>query len=73
MDKLQGHNQMKQSDILCRTREDLTALVSRHEWEVHIWTGVHHSPTDLNFCEEDRNAVKPEIIQYYNKHMGDVD
>jgi len=34
---------------------------------------VHHPPTDLNFCEEDRNAVKPEIIQHYNKHMGDVD
>lgn len=34
---------------------------------------MHHSPTNLNFCEEDRNAVKPEIIHYYNKHMGDVD
>jgi hypothetical protein len=31
----------------------------------------HAPPT--NFCEEDRNAVKPEIIQYYNKNMGDVD
>jgi hypothetical protein len=42
-------------------------------WDVHIWTGMHHHQQILNFCEEDRNAVKPEIIQCYNKHMGDVD
>ena len=51
----------------------MTAVVSRHKWDVHIWASMHHPPTGLNFCEEDRNAVKPEIIQYYSRHMGNVD
>jgi hypothetical protein len=30
-------------------------------------------PTEGNFCDEDGKALKPQIIQDYNKNMGLVD
>jgi hypothetical protein len=33
---------------------------------------MHHPPTNGNFCDEHGNAIKPEIIQDYNRHVGYV-
>jgi hypothetical protein len=34
---------------------------------------MHSPPLDSNFCDEDGKAVKPAIIQDYNRHKGNVD
>jgi hypothetical protein len=63
-------NRLKRGDILSRTRDDLTAMVWRAKCDVHILTNMHHPPTNGNFCDKHGNAIKPEIIQDYNRHMG---
>jgi hypothetical protein len=48
-------------------------MVWRDKRDVHRLTNMHHPPTNGNFCDEHGNAIKPEIIQDYNRHMGYVD
>jgi hypothetical protein len=72
-DLLPQNNRLKRGDILSRTRDDLTAMVWRDKKEVHLLTNMHHPPANGNFCDEHGNAIKPEIIQDYNRHMGYVD
>jgi hypothetical protein len=35
-------------------------------------TNMHHPTADGNFCDKHRNALKPTIVQDYNRHMGYV-
>jgi hypothetical protein len=48
-------------------------MVGRDKRVVHLLTTMHHPPANGNFCDEHGNAIKPEIIQDYNRHMGYVD
>jgi len=34
---------------------------------------MHHPPAQGNFCEKHGNALKPAIMQDYNRHTEDVD
>jgi hypothetical protein len=34
---------------------------------------MHPTPAEGNVCNEHGNAVKPKIVQDYNKHMGYVE
>jgi len=34
---------------------------------------MHYPPAESNFCDEHGNALKPAIIQDYNRHTGYVD
>jgi hypothetical protein len=34
---------------------------------------MHQPPTNGNFCDEHGNAMQPELIQDYNRHMGYAD
>jgi hypothetical protein len=36
-------------------------------------TNMHVSPAEGNFCDESKNALKPAIVEDYNRHMGYVD
>jgi hypothetical protein len=36
-------------------------------------TNMHVSPAEGNFCDESGNALKPAIMEDYNRHMGYVD
>jgi hypothetical protein len=72
-DLLPRNNRLTQGDILSRTRDDLTAMVWRDKRDVHLPTNMHHPPANGNLCDQHGNAIKPEIIQDYNRHMGYVD
>jgi hypothetical protein len=72
-DLLPRNNRLKRGDILSRTTDDLTALVWKDKRDVYILTNMHHPPTNGNFCDEHGNALKPVIVQDYNKHRGFID
>jgi hypothetical protein len=64
---------LKQSDIKTRVKGDLRAVVWKDKQNVNILTDMHHHPAEGNFCDEYGNALKPAIVQDYNRHMGYVD
>jgi hypothetical protein len=53
-------------------RGDLTAIVWKDKLNVNMLTNMHRSPAEGNFCDEHGNALKPAIVQNYNRHMGYV-
>jgi hypothetical protein len=74
LDLLPPNKRLKRGDILSRTRDDLTAMVWRDKRDVCVLTNMHNPPAiEGNFCDEHGNALKPQIIQDYNQHMGYVD
>jgi hypothetical protein len=40
---------------------------------MHMLTNMHNPPAEGNFCEESGNALRPEIVEHYNQHMGYID
>jgi hypothetical protein len=54
-------------------RGDLTSVVWKDKQNVNMLTNMHRSPAEGNFCDEHGNALKPDIVQDYNRHMGYVD
>ena len=64
---------LKPGDIRVRTRGDLIAVVWRDKRDVNMLTNIHDPPSEGNFWDEHRNAIKPAIVADYNRHMGYVD
>jgi hypothetical protein len=48
-------------------------MVWRDKPDVHILTNMRPPPANDNMCNEPGNAIKPEIIQGYNRCVGYVD
>jgi hypothetical protein len=73
-DLLPQNNWLKRGDISPRLE---TIWQQQFEWNIHVMTKyIHQSATNSNFCNEEGNAIKPEIIQDYNKYtcyVGAVD
>ncbi|KAG8233613.1 hypothetical protein J437_LFUL001024 [Ladona fulva] len=61
------------SDMAIRILNDLTAITWRDKRDLNLLTNIHNPPADGNFCDEQGNAIKPVIIQDYNRNMGFVD
>jgi len=40
---------------------------------VCLLTNIHDPPTQGNYHDEHGNAIKPVIVEDYNRHMGHVD
>jgi hypothetical protein len=59
---------LTRGDIKTRIRGDLTAVVWKDKRNVNLLTNMHPTPAEVNFCNGHGNAVKPKIVQYYNKH-----
>jgi hypothetical protein len=64
---------LKRGDIRVRVRGDMTASVWKDKRDVHMLTNMHNPPAEGNFCDDHGNAIKPAIVEDYNKHMGYVD
>jgi len=47
--------------------------VEGQERDVCLLTNIHDSPTEGNYRDEHRNAIKPAVVADYNRHMGHVD
>jgi hypothetical protein len=60
-------------DLKTRVRGDLTSVVWKGKRNVNKLTNMHRSKAEGNFCDEHGNALKPAIVQNYNRHMGYVD
>jgi hypothetical protein len=64
---------LKRDDVRARTYGNLTAVVWKDKSDVHMLTNTHVSPAEGNFCDESGNALKPAIVEDYNRHMGYAD
>jgi len=66
-----GHKtKMKSGDLKTKVKGNLTATVWKDKQNVNILTNLHSPPLEDNFCDEHGKAMKPAIIQDYNRHMG---
>jgi hypothetical protein len=61
-------------------RGNSTAMIWKDKRDVNMSTNMyhhhhhhHHHPAEGNFCDAHGNALKPAIIQDYNRHVGYVD
>jgi hypothetical protein len=74
LDMLPPNKRLKRGDIQSRTRDDLMAMVWKDKHDVYVLTNMHSPPaTEGNFCDNYGNALKPQIVQDYNQHMGYID
>jgi hypothetical protein len=64
---------LKQGGIKTRGRGNLTAMNWKDKQDINMLTNMQNPPVQGNFCDEHGNALKPVIIQDYNRHMGYVD
>jgi len=64
---------LEQDGICARVRGNLTAMVWKDKWDVHILTNMQRVPTEGNFYDEQGKAQKPVIITDYNQHRGYAD
>ena len=64
---------MTKGNIRVRTRGNLTALAWKDRQEVYLLTNMDPPPEEGNFCDDSKRAVKPQIVAWYNGHMGYVD
>jgi hypothetical protein len=50
------------------------AMVWRDKHDVYVLTNMHTPPAkESNLCEKHGNALKPQIVQDYNQHLGYID
>jgi hypothetical protein len=63
---------MKRGDLKVRTRDDLTTILWRDKRHTLLLTNMHNAPAEGNFCDEQGYALKPLIVEEYNRHMGYV-
>ena len=64
---------LKRGDLQVRTRSDLTTVLWRNKRDIRILTNIHDAPAEGNFCDTNGQAIKPQIVADYNRHMGYVD
>jgi hypothetical protein len=62
---------IKWNNKKARVLGDLTAILWKQN--VYILTNIHCPPEQGNVCDEYGNALKPEIVQDYNRHFWYVD
>ena len=56
-----------------KTRGDLTAIQWMDKRDVCMLINIHDLPQEGNFLDEQGNAIKPENVEDYNRHMCYVD
>jgi hypothetical protein len=59
---------LTRGDIRTRVEGTLTAMIWKDKRHINMLTNMHHPPAEGNFCDEHGNALKPVIIQDYNRH-----
>jgi hypothetical protein len=63
----------KRGDLKTKVKGSWTAIVCKDKQNVNALKNLHSPPLEGNFCDEHGKAMKPAIIQDYNRHMGYVD
>ena len=52
---------------------NLTLVTWRDIRDIYLLSNMQNATAEGNFCDDHGNAVKPAIVEDYNKHMGYVD
>ena len=65
--------ELRWADIQVRTRCNLTAIQWMDKRDVCMLTNFHDLPQEGNFCNEQGNVIKAEIVADYKHHLGYVD
>jgi hypothetical protein len=53
---------LKGDHLQVRTRGDLTATLWRDKRNIRKSTNIHVAPPEVNFCKNNRQAIKPQIV-----------
>jgi hypothetical protein len=64
---------LQRGDLQVRTRGDFKAILWRDKRDVRIVTNIRGPPTECNFRDGNGKAIKPQIVEDYNRNMGYVD
>ena len=64
---------LKRGEIATWVKNNLSVVRWRDKRGVYILTNMHSPPTEGNSVDDSYNAIKPKVIEDYNKHMGYVD
>ena len=65
--------ELKRGDLKTNVKGYLTAIVWKDKHNVNILMNMHSSPLEGNFCDYQGQAVKPAIIQDYDRYVEYVD
>lgn len=55
------------------TRGNFTAIQWMDKTDNCMVTNIHHPTQEENFCNEQGNVIKPEMMTNYNHHRGYID
>ena len=64
---------LTKGDIRVRIRGIFTALAWKDRRDVHMLTNMDPPPEEGNSCDDSKQAVMPQIVARYNRHVGYVD
>jgi len=64
---------IKHGNLQVRTRGDLTAILLWDKCDKHMLKNIHDALADRNFCNNNRKAIKLQIVADSKCHMGYVD
>ena len=64
---------LTKGDTRVRTRGNLTALAWKDRRDGYMLTNMDPPPEEGNFCDDSKQAVKPQIVARYNQQMGYID
>jgi len=74
MPKNFGHKvNMKRGDLNIKVKGNMTTRVWKDKQKVNTLTNIHSLSLEGNFYDEHGKAMKPAMIQNYNRHMRYVD
>lgn len=59
----------KKGDIRFRVHGNMMALVWKDKQDIHMLMNMHNPPTEVNFCDEYGNAIKPAIEDYKKQEL----
>jgi hypothetical protein len=64
---------LKWGDIRLSTRSGIHSTDMDGQRDMHMLTNTHNPSAEGNFSNNNGNALKPAIVEDYNRHMGYVE
>jgi hypothetical protein len=53
---------LKHGELQVQTRGDLTAILLRDKYNIHMVTNIHDGLAESDFCNNNRKAIKLQIV-----------
>lgn len=68
-----GLMKLKRGEIVTRVQRNLCLIRWKDKQDMFILTNMHAPPPEDRLLDEFGNAIKPLVVEDYNKHMGYVE